>query len=123
MVEREQKARAALRRVVGIEEGEPWPAFAWPGGYPLAYNTDDCDTLCAQCMNDEPDVHFAGDGDGWRVDGAQVHWEGPAEHCAHCNAAIPSAYGDPDELDDTVVVDHGYHDECTPGCPLCERAR
>jgi hypothetical protein len=32
----------------------------------------------------------------WRCEGVQIHWEGPPESCAHCNAQIESAYGDPD---------------------------
>jgi hypothetical protein len=75
-----------------------WPAHAWPGGYPIVYLTDDGEILCADCMNREREcVHFHGDADGWRVDARDIHYEGPAEHCAHCGREIPSAYGDPDQ--------------------------
>ena len=91
----DRAARAVLLSAVGSDD-DTFPAYAWPGGYPIAYVTDDADTLCAECVNTEPDVHFAGDNDGWRVVGWSIHYEGPAEHCAHCNRDIPSAYGDPD---------------------------
>jgi hypothetical protein len=74
------------------------PAHAWPGGYPIVYVADDGDVLCADCVNDPSNpVHETGDADGWRIDGYMEHLEGPAEHCAHCNKEIPSAYGDPDD--------------------------
>jgi hypothetical protein len=88
-------ARDAIARKVGKEDGA-WPAYAWPGGYPIFYLMDDSGTLCAQCMNTQAEVHFTGDHDGWLVDDADVHWEGPELVCDHCNQPIPSAYGDPD---------------------------
>lgn len=85
-----------IRRYVGIDAADPFPSFAFPGGYPILYVTDDAETLCARCVNDLSNpIHFTGDKDGWRVDGATIHYEGADEHCAHCNAVIESAYGDP----------------------------
>ena len=74
-----------------------FPAYAWPGGYPIIYVADDGGVLCAACVNYEDSIHFDGDGDGWRIDAADVHWEGPDTYCDHCGTAIPSAYGDPDD--------------------------
>ena len=75
-------------------------AYAWPGGYPIVYIMDDGDILCADCMNDASNpTHFGGDADGWRVEGRDIHYEGSAAVCAHCNTLIPSAYGDPDATD------------------------
>lgn len=69
------------------------PAHAWPGGYPIVYLVDDGDILCPACANDPSNpVHEGGDCDGWRLEAAQIHWEGAAEICAHCGAAIESAY-------------------------------
>lgn len=74
-----------------------FPTYTWPGAYPLIYLMDDGDVLCASCVNREDSVHFFGDRDGWLVVGVDAHWEGPDEHCAHCNVAIPSAYGEEDQ--------------------------
>ena len=84
----------ATRQHVGIDQGEQWPAYAWPGGYPLVYVMDDGEVLGAECMNDPSNpVHFGGDRDGWRVEGVGVLYEGPAVQCAHCGRTIESAYG------------------------------
>lgn len=90
-----------LRARVGIDDGDAWPAYAWPGGYPLVYVCDDGETLCAACMNRESEsVHYDGSADGWRVDAVDVYYEGPSLQCAHCGATIDSAYGDPWADDD-----------------------
>lgn len=69
------------------------PAYAWPGGYAIAYLMDDGEFLCADCANDPTNpVHEGGDGDGWRIEGyetADWHDEGEGDWtCAHCNAVI-----------------------------------
>lgn len=95
----ERAAELAMRARVGIDAGDPWPSHAWPGCYPLAYVTDDADTLCGECMNREGEsVHFTGDADGWRVDGVMAE-EGPEEdvHCAHCGNVIAEGWRDEDE--------------------------
>lgn len=68
--------------------------YAWPGGYPIGYLTDDGEYLCADCVNDPANpVHVGGIMDGWRVDGWQV-LEGTSEDyedgisCAHCGAVL-----------------------------------
>jgi hypothetical protein len=82
---------------IRMENGK-LPASAWPGGYPIVYVMDDGEILCADCANDPTNpVHEGGDADGWRLEGYSLHLEGSPEHCAHCNKAIASAYGDPDE--------------------------
>lgn len=76
------------------------PAYAWPGGYPIIYICDDGGVLCPACANGENGSEaYTGEyqpelGRDWHIAGSQVHWEGPAEHCAHCNAIIESAYGE-----------------------------
>ena len=66
-------------------------AYAWPGGYPVLYLDQNNETLCAKCatkdLNDpenKPATYF-------------VHYEGPSEFCAECNAEVESAYGDPEQ--------------------------
>lgn len=69
-------------------DGAELPAYAWPGGYPVAYYTRDGLTVCARCAND-PDTSdpvIAGD----------IYWEGPTLTCEDQGEPIESAYGDPD---------------------------
>lgn len=74
---------------------------AWPGGYPKILIMTDGATLCAKCARAEyRQISYAtrhGLRDGWGAHGVTIHWEGPAECCAHCGAEIESAYGDPEE--------------------------
>ena len=70
---------------------------AWPGGYPVYAIMDDGEMLCFDCCKDEENVHEGGDADGWRFETAEVYWEGSDSYCAHCNKALESAYGDPEE--------------------------
>jgi len=83
------------------------PAFAWPGGYPIVYVMSDGETMCPACANGENgSLARTEDGpddmprDGWRIEGYDVHYEGPPEICCHCNAEIESAYGDPDAAEE-----------------------
>lgn len=89
-----------VREYVGIDAAEQWPAYAWPGGYPIIYLCDDSEVLCPDCMNNEGEVHFGGIKDGWQIVAADVYYEGPQIICAHCGREIDSAYGDPDKEGD-----------------------
>ena len=72
--------------------------YAWPGGYELFLVTSDGGVLCAKCARAEFGLiarsTIQGAQDGWRAEVVDIHWEGAAETCAHCNAEIPSAYGE-----------------------------
>ena len=81
-------------------EDGTFPAYAWPGGYPIVYILADGETLCPKCANGENgSIAYVGESpdgmedDQWKIVGQEVHWEGPAFHCAHCSAEIESAYG------------------------------
>lgn len=63
-------------------------AYAWPGGYPLAYLTRDGLCVCPKCANRDCDDE---------VTGMDVHWEGEAIMCDDCGASVESAYGATDE--------------------------
>jgi len=80
------------------EQDGTLPKYAWPGGYPILYVMADGAVLCPDCANGQngSDASETADDPGWRLDGMSVHYEGPPEHCAHCNVEIESAYGDPD---------------------------
>lgn len=90
--------RAARAQVFAVEP------YAWPGGYPIGYLTDDGEFLCAKCINDPTNpVHLSGNNDGWKWIGEQV-LEGSAEDydgavvCAHCGAVLV----EPDDDDNDV---------------------
>ena len=81
------------------DENGKFPAYAWPGGYPIVYIMEDGETLCPACANGESgsEAHESAPPlSGWRIVGADVHWEGEPETCAHCGARIESAYGVPE---------------------------
>ncbi len=65
-----------------------FPAFAWPGGYPIIYIDRSGMTVCAKCASREIDNAQA-------VTACDVYWEGPTIQCDDCNDDIQSAYGDP----------------------------
>lgn len=84
------------------EYGAELPAFAWPGGYPMYYVTQDGGVLCPDCANGRngSEASETSDDAQWKLERAEVHWEGLPMNCEHCNAVIDSAYGDPDATDD-----------------------
>lgn len=76
-------------QVGGTDEATEWPRFAWPGGYDIAYVTNDGGALCGACMNAESQVHFKDEDptdDGWLVIGAESTdmWD-EGQNCDHCN--------------------------------------
>jgi hypothetical protein len=83
---------SAVARAVSIRAGgnasDPFPAHAWPGGYPITYLSEKgyqyCPTCAAQEASNEPIVT------------CEIAWEGPDDHCDGCGAVLETAYGDPD---------------------------
>lgn len=74
-------------------------SFTSFGCYPLVYLVADGGALCPACANGDHGSEAsesADTDDQWKLIGVDVHWEGPAIDCEHCNAEIESAYGDPD---------------------------
>lgn len=78
-----------------------FPAYAFPGGYPLIYLMADGEVICADCANGRNNSEATTDGTlihelgaQWIIVAQEVHWEGAPEYCAHCNVEIPSAYGE-----------------------------
>lgn len=97
-----KQAYKRVRRALGMTvERKPLDSFAWPGGYPIVYLCSDGECLCPDCVNAEidrvdseiknPERH-----DQFRVVAHEIHWEGEAIQCAHCNREIESAYGIPE---------------------------
>ena len=64
-------------------------SFAWPGGYPVVYFTEQGLTICPKCAN-EPDTSDP-------VASGDVYWEGAPCPCDDCGTIIESAYGEPEE--------------------------
>jgi hypothetical protein len=91
---------ALLKELDPNNEDGKLPPYAWPGGYPILYITGDGGILCPACANGENGSEAANpdcaDDPQWNVTAYDVYWEGPSESCAHCNADIKSAYGDPE---------------------------
>ena len=70
------------------------PAYAWPGGYPIAYVDKDNSILCAKCAtksSNDPDEL-----PNFKPVDCFIHYAGESEFCEQCNAEIESAYGIPD---------------------------
>lgn len=67
--------------------------YTWPGGYPTYAVMADLEGLCSQCCKTEAKL-LASDEPEWQVIGVAVNYEDEALYCCHCNAQIPSAYGD-----------------------------
>jgi hypothetical protein len=71
--------------------------YAWPGGYPCFFVTEDGEALSFEAVRDNRraviDAVANRLGDGWRVIGLDINWEGPL-YCAHTGRPIPSAYGE-----------------------------
>ena len=80
------------------EQTGKFPAYAWPGGYPMFYVTSDGAALCPKCINDSSNpIHFDGLSDGWKVEGYDVNWEDSQLFCDHCNKRIESAYAEDEQ--------------------------
>ena len=73
-------------------------AYAWPGGYPLAYLCSDGGTLCPKCVTDMRTSIFRSvadkSSDGWQVVAVFVNWEDATLFCDHCGKRIESAYAE-----------------------------
>lgn len=65
------------------------PDYAWPGGYPLFYVTDQATVLCPTHANAE------GDYDDEQITYAGVNWEDSSLECEHGHRII-SAYAEDD---------------------------
>ncbi len=78
------------------------PAYAWPGGYPIVYMAEDCETVCSECANGGNGAEFQNpeyqEDKDWILSGFFIHYEGQPVYCAHCNCTTESAYGDPEEV-------------------------
>lgn len=78
-----------------------YPAYAWPGGYPIFYVTKDNSALCPDCANrkngslateiEDPEDSYQKQ---WLLVAADINYENQNLYCDHCNKQIESAYGE-----------------------------
>jgi hypothetical protein len=71
-------------------------SFAWPGGYPLYFITQDGAALSFKTVREEWRQvvwdWLVGASTGWRVIACGVNWEDGNLYCEHSNEKIESAY-------------------------------
>lgn len=94
---------SVIEGAVGRDSDGKLPSYAWPGGYPFFYLTDDGDTACPDCANGENQSDFpdpSADDSQWTIVGVEVNWEDTDMVCCHCNSRIQSAYVDDEEEED-----------------------
>ena len=77
------------------EKGE-YNYYAWPGGYPLFYTTEDGGILCPKCCNENKELLNDEYDSQWFVIAYDVNYEYGELYCDHCNEKIESAYGEED---------------------------
>lgn len=79
--------------------------YAWPGGYPLYFITNDGEALSFKAAQENAHrictaIEDKDNTGGWRVVAVDVNWEDTDLYCAHSNEKIESAYGDDEPEDD-----------------------
>jgi hypothetical protein len=72
--------------------------YAWPGGYPLFFITNDGAAISFEAAKAEKRQIIESIGkrynDGWRVIACEVNWEDPSLLCEHTGKPIECAYAD-----------------------------
>lgn len=70
------------------------PAYAWPGGYDIAYYVEDDAMICASCANGDNGsaAEIGSDDPQWSIVAWDVTnaWDEP-ETCEHCGAVVGPA--------------------------------
>lgn len=87
--------------------------YAWPGGYPLYFVTEDGGSLSfATAWNERANIARAiVDNDrsgGWRVIGSEVNWEDPDLIDSHTGERIESAYAEDDAEGEPAKIPASY---------------
>ncbi|WP_454735412.1 hypothetical protein [Cupriavidus necator] len=73
-----------------------WPAYAWPGAYPLMYLTRDAGSLCPVCANANIRLTLGADPQ-WEIVNSFVNWEDPDCRCDNCGTKVEPAYSTEEE--------------------------
>ena len=69
-------------------------AYAWPGGYPIFYMTEDAGVLCPPCVGENIDDCCDPDNSQYHVAAHSANFENPTLFCDDCGKRIESAYAD-----------------------------
>lgn len=75
------------------KDGRGWDRYAWPGGYPMYYLTEDGGVLSPSSANENFELTL-GDDPQWRIVAADINWEDQHLYCDHSNDRIECAYSD-----------------------------
>jgi hypothetical protein len=90
-------SRKLIKTVADVKAALRYGPYAWPGGYPLYFLTDDGEALSFAAVRDEfrqiAQVIQDHDNSGWRVVGCDINYEDQDLYCAHSGAQIEAAYG------------------------------
>jgi uncharacterized Zn finger protein len=70
-----------------------FPAYAWPGGYPLFYFDNEGAILCPKCAREFAHQVLT-DKEGKPL--ADINWEDPKLYCDECGKRIETAYAEED---------------------------
>lgn len=95
-----KKACKRVRQRLGLDVNrDPLPAVAWPGGYPVYYNTDTGEKLCSDCVNRNIRLIDESTRNGkavywWRLISMEINYEDESLCCANCKNKLESAYGE-----------------------------
>ena len=69
--------------------------YAWPGGYPVYFITDNGGVLSYKTVRNNLRLVFgAYPGDGWKVAGHEINWEDGELFDDHTGERIESAYAE-----------------------------
>lgn len=73
--------------------------YAWPGGYPIFFVTEDGAALSfeavQECWREIVSAHLRKDvRSGWAIAGADINWEDADLTCEHTGERIEAAYAD-----------------------------
>lgn len=72
-------------------------SYAWPGGYPIYFVTQDNAALCSLCVTQNRKLineAYANRDAQWNVVSSSVNYEDESLYCENCNAKIEAAYAD-----------------------------
>jgi hypothetical protein len=87
-----------INSVKQFNEALAYGPYAWPGGYPGFFITNDGGALCFDCAKADSasiiDSIATQCNDGWEVSAFDINWEDPDLTCDNCHDSIESAYSD-----------------------------
>jgi len=75
---------------IRLDDGN-YPTYAWPGGYPLYYVTQDGGILCPNCVNENKEL-VTGVDPQWHIIAHDVNYEDTGLYCDNCYEEIKPAY-------------------------------